>query len=80
MKKLDLALRAVRFLESLPPKHFRQVVTALLRLLRDPFPHDSLQLHGHPSHRIDVGEDRVVYRLEGDLSEQEALELAGSLR
>jgi len=67
MKKLDLSLRAVRFLESLPTKQFRQVVTAMLRLLRDPFPHDSRQLQGHPYHRIDVGEYRVVYRLEGDL-------------
>lgn len=67
MRKLDLSFRAIRFLDDLPPKQFRQVVTAVLRLLRDPFPHDSRKLQGHPYHRIDVGEYRVVYRAEDDL-------------
>ena len=67
MRKLDLSHRAIRFLEGLPPKQFRQVVTTILRLLRDPFPHDSLALKGYPYHRVDIGEYRVIYRLEGDL-------------
>jgi len=67
MKKLDLSLRAQGFLEGLPPKQFRQVVSAILRLLRDPLPHDSRPLQGYPYHRIDVGEYRVIYHVQDDL-------------
>lgn len=67
MRKLDLAVRAHRFLEALPPKQFRQVASAALALLREPYPHDSSKLHGHPYQRIDVGEYRIVYRAGNDV-------------
>lgn len=54
---------AVRFIESLPPKQFRQVWLTVLALLTEPFPQDSKQLHGYPYHRVDFGEYRIVYRV-----------------
>ncbi|MCA9215586.1 MAG: type II toxin-antitoxin system RelE/ParE family toxin [Planctomycetales bacterium] len=53
-------------LESLPPKHFRQVVTRLFALLRDPHASDTRLLKGFPFYRISVGEYRVVYDYSDD--------------
>jgi len=65
--KLDITNDCLKFLRTLDPKQFRQVVTSLFELLRNPEPHDSSQLHGTPFHRVDVGEYRIIYRIEGDL-------------
>lgn len=59
--KLRLSKVAHDFLETLPPKQFRQVVTKVFRLLTEPYPHDSQQLKGYRYHRVDIGEYRVVY-------------------
>lgn len=64
--KLLLSRAAGGFLDTLPPKQFRQVVTTVFRLLSEPYPHDSKQLKGYPYHRVDIGEYRVVYEVEGD--------------
>lgn len=64
--KLLLSRVARDFLETLPPKPFRQVVLATLRLLSEPFPHDSKQLKGYPYYRVDIGEYRIVYEVESD--------------
>lgn len=59
-----LLSKAVRdFLETLTPKQFHQVVTTIFRL---PYPHDSKQLKRYPYHRVDIGEYRAVYEVEGD--------------
>jgi len=67
MKKIDLSLRAHKFLEGLPAKQFRQVALAIFRLAREPFPQDARSLQGYPYHRIDVGEFRIIYRVEEDV-------------
>lgn len=64
--KLLLSRAARGFLDTLPPKQFRQVVTTVFRLLSEPYPHDSKQLKGYPYHRVDIGEYRVVYEVEED--------------
>lgn len=56
---LDNATR--KDLDDLPDKHFRQVISALFSLLKDPRPADSRLLSGFPFIRISVGEYRVVY-------------------
>jgi mRNA interferase RelE/StbE len=65
MPTLDLARDAAKFLERLPAKQFRQVVVRVLDLMREPRPPDSQQLRGYPFLRIDVGEYRVIYDIEG---------------
>ena len=64
--KLLVSKEAHRFLDSLPPKQFRQVIRKVLSLLDDPRPHDTEQLKGYPFLRNDVGEYRIVYDVRGD--------------
>lgn len=65
---LDLSRRARDFLDGLQPKQFKQVAHSVLSLQRDPFPHDSKHLAGHPGFRlVDIGENRVCYRVEGGI-------------
>lgn len=65
--KLEITKAAGKFLESLPPKQFRQVVLSVLKLRQNPEPNDSKQLIGSDNYRrVDVGEYRVIYRLEAD--------------
>jgi len=67
MKKLDLTFRSKKFLEILPPKPFRQIVNKVFALLVDPEPPDSKALSGFPYRRTDIGEYRIIYRIEGDM-------------
>jgi mRNA interferase RelE/StbE len=67
MRKLNLTFRARKFLETLPPKQFRQIVSRVFGLLENPEPQDSRLLTGFPFRRIDVGEYRVIYRVAVDV-------------
>ncbi len=64
MTTLTLSHRSRKFLDLLPPKQFRQVVRRIFDLLEDIQPADSKQLAGYPFRRIDVGEYRIIYRVE----------------
>ena len=66
MRDLDLTARAKKFLEGLAPRQFRQVVNKIFSLLEDPEPHDSHPLAGFPWRRADVGEYRIIYRIDRD--------------
>lgn len=57
---------ALRFVESLPPKQFRQVWLKVLGLLAEPFPTDASKLQGYGYHRVDFGEYRMVYQVVED--------------
>ena len=64
MLKLNLTHDALSFLESVPGKQYKQVVGAMFDLLKNPEPHDSSALRGYPYRRADVGEYRIVYRVQ----------------
>ena len=64
--KLQLSRRAKNFLDTLPPKQFRQVVLTIFRLLTEPYPQDAKPLKGYPYYRVDIGEYRVVYEISAD--------------
>ncbi|MGD1975094.1 MAG: type II toxin-antitoxin system RelE/ParE family toxin [Desulfobacterales bacterium] len=67
MNKLDITKTAVKFLERLPPKQFRQIVRTIFKLRELSEPHDSKQLVGHPEYRrVDIGEYRIIYRIDDD--------------
>lgn len=67
MYRLDLTKSAGKFIEKLSPKQFRQIVTTIFKLREQPEPHDSKQLIGYDEYRrVDVGEYRIIYRIEGD--------------
>ena len=64
---MDITHDSLKFLRTLDPRQFRQVVTALFRLLQDPEPHDSASLTGFPFRRVDIGEDRIIYHVDGEV-------------
>ena len=66
MYRLDLTKTAISYLDKLPPKQYRQVVKKIFSLLADPEPNDSIQLKGYPFRRADIGEHRIVYRVEDE--------------
>ncbi len=65
---LKLSRQVGRFIKTLPPKQYKQVVSTILALLTTPEPHDSKLLKGSKdrNRRVDIGEYRVVYRVEGE--------------
>jgi mRNA interferase RelE/StbE len=68
MLKLDLSRDVGDFLAGLPGKQFKQVVSALFALLKNPHPQDSRPLTGMDGyHRVDMGEYRIIFRVEDDL-------------
>lgn len=64
MLKLNLTHDALSFLDDLPGKQYKQVVSTLFNLLKNPKPHDSSALRGHPYRRVDIGEYRIMYRVQ----------------
>ena len=68
MNKLDITKTAVKFLERLPPKQFRQIVRTIFKLRELSEPHDSKQLVGYREYRrVDIGEYRTIYRIGDDI-------------
>lgn len=66
MLKLDITKQVLKFFRSLPAKQYRQVFNKVLALMEDPEPPDSSSLIGYPYRRADIGEYRIIYRVEGD--------------
>lgn len=66
MLKLQVSKEAQKFLDSLPPKQFRQIMRKVFELLEQPKPHDTKELKGYPFLRNDIGEYRMVYDIKGD--------------
>ena len=67
MLKLDLSRDAFGFIQTLNPKQYRQVVGTVFRLLQNPEPQDSSALIGYPYRRVDIGEYRIIYNVNGDM-------------
>lgn len=67
MLKLDPTKEALEFWNGLDAKKYRQIGRKILSLLLDPRPNDSQSLIGYPEYlRVDFGEYRIVYKVEGD--------------
>ncbi|MES0337565.1 MAG: type II toxin-antitoxin system RelE/ParE family toxin [Candidatus Magnetobacterium sp. LHC-1] len=54
------------FLDCLAPKQFRQIVKKALSLTSNPYPVDSKQLSDSKYRRVDIGEYRIIYLVDGD--------------
>ena len=68
MLKLDLSRDAGDFIAGLPGKQFKQVVSAMLSLLKNPQPHDARLLSGMSAHSlVDSGDYRIVFCVVDDL-------------
>ncbi len=62
---LDLTHDTYKFLEKLSPKHFKQIFKAILQLLEEPRPNDSISMKGYSGlFRKDIGEYRIIYSIE----------------
>lgn len=66
MLKLDITKHVLKYFRSLPAKQYRQVFNKVLALMEDPEPPDSSPLIGYPYRKADIGEYRIVYRVEED--------------
>jgi len=64
--KLNITKQVLKFFRPLPAKQYRQVFNKVLALMEDPEPPDSSPLVGYPYRRADIGEYRIVYRVEED--------------
>jgi mRNA-degrading endonuclease RelE of RelBE toxin-antitoxin system len=65
MLRLNLKKNALKFLTDLPAKQFKQVQTAIYRLMSTPTPQDAQQLTGNKFKgiwRCTAGEYRIIYR------------------
>jgi len=67
MLGLDLSKKSIAFLDKLPPKQFKQVSKKIFSLMANPKPHDSKELKGYPYRGTDIGEYRIIYRVEKDV-------------
>lgn len=65
MRLLDITKQVDDFLETLPPKQFKQVYSKIMDLRKNAAPHDSIKLHGSTDqHRVDSGEYRIIYKFD----------------
>ena len=60
MLPLSLSKASIRFLDTLPPKQFRQVTRKIIMLMADPRPADAERLKGYEYFRATAGEYRIV--------------------
>lgn len=67
MFEINISKDAGKFLKKLNGKPLRQVKTKLLLMLENPFPQDSSKLQGYPFYRVDSGEYRIIYFVEGNV-------------
>ena len=67
MLRLDLTKKAIAFLDKLPSKQFMQISKKIFSLMANPEPHDSKKLKRYPYRGTDIGEYRIIYRIEEDV-------------
>ena len=68
MLAISYARNARKYIEDRPAKHRSQIVRKIEELRSNPVPQDSRPLKGklRPFLRVDIGEYRIVYRVEAD--------------
>ncbi len=67
MRKLDISRDALKFIQELAAKQYRQIGNKMFALLTDPQPADCGPVKGHDGYwRVDFGEFRLVYRFDAD--------------
>jgi|JI91814BRNA_FD_contig_101_281860_length_900_multi_2_in_0_out_0_2 mRNA interferase RelE/StbE len=59
--KLDITNDALKFVQNLQHKQYKQIVNKIFDLLKNARPHDSIQLKGSSFYRTDIGEYRIIY-------------------
>ena len=69
MPAIRISKSAREFIEKLAPKEAKQIAVKVFSLSVDPRPHDSKLLKGSSGDylRVDSGEFRIIYRIEGEI-------------
>ncbi len=67
MLKLDLTKKSFSFLKKLSSKQFKQIVEKLFSLMKNPYPNDVRKLKGYEYYRVDIGEYRIIYKVEKEI-------------
>ncbi len=67
MLKVNIAKRAVKFLEEIPAKHAKQLAKKIMALREQPRPQDCKKLQDSGFYRVDSGEYRIIYHFAGEL-------------
>ena len=65
-RRLDMTHDALKFVEGLDAKQYRQVVRKTLALMDDPMPADVKKLKDSEFYRTDIGEYRIAYRFDAE--------------
>lgn len=65
--RVELRPAAVRALRKLDPPVARRMQAVIALLAEDPRPPASRPLRGRPAWRVRVGDDRVIYTINGDV-------------
>ena len=68
MLRLDIKRPAFDCLIDLQTKQFKQVMLSIIKLTQTPYPNDSRKLAGYPYHRVDIGEFRIIYDVENEVT------------
>ena len=64
---LNITNDVVKFIQSLPPKQFKQVRGKIIKLLTDKESSDIIKMKGYPYSGTDIGEYRIVFFVEKDI-------------
>ena len=65
--QLDIYPAAAKFIADLEPKRYKQVLSKILALLKEPKPQDCEELKVYSFMRVDVGEYRVIYTVANEV-------------
>jgi len=65
---INVSKQVCKFLKKIPVKQAKQISHKILSLKDNQFPHDSKKLQGKLGrfYRVDVGEFRIIYKIEDD--------------
>ena len=65
--RLEFRPAAMRSLRRLDPQVARRIHGVLAMLAQDPRPPGARQLRGRPGLRVRVGDNRIIYTINGDI-------------
>ena len=69
MFKIDFSAQAIKFLKKISGKPAKQIKKKIEEMRVNPYPQDSAKLTGYRYHRVDSGEYRIIYFVNGDTLE-----------
>lgn len=69
MLDIDFSSQAIKFLKKISGKPAKQIKQKIQEMRDNPYPQDSAKLSGYRFHRVDCGEYRIIYFVNGNTLE-----------